>query len=212
YKYTHERKPLFIMLALILIGVGFIFSFFNDLLDFLAINIEWLDTTAAYTLPLQAIGLFIFTGIYLSDIDYLYRLPHDVFLLMVLTKAGIPLHTVKLKTRRKVEIEGDLLSGLLSAINNVFEEIFKSKAVIRNISSKEIHLMMEPGEHIITVTITDKVSFFLSKALKRYTKEFETMFAKSIKAQNQDIATYYEAINLVKPIFPFFIIDKVIKV
>ena len=127
YKYTQEKKPIFIAVALALVGVGFVFSFFKDFLDYIHINVEWLDSAAQFTMPLQAIGLFIFTIIYLVDIDYLYRLPNDNFMLIVATTGGLPIFTVKLKTRNQVKIEGDLLSGLLSAINSVFEEIFKSK-------------------------------------------------------------------------------------
>ncbi len=210
YRYTRERKPLIISVALGLIGISFLFSVLKDCFDFFHTTVEWLEPIASYSIAFQALGLFIFTSIYLLDIDYLYRLPNDVFMLMVLTKSGIPLHTVKLKTRRKVEIEGDLLSGLLSAINNVFEELFKTKTTIKNISSKEVHLLMETGDRIVSVVITDKISFFLDTALKRYTREFEKRFSESLKLKSQDLAKYYEAINLIKPIFPFFKVDKVI--
>lgn len=210
YKYTHEKKPLIIVSALGLVGVGFCFSFLADLFDFLDYKVSWLGPIADYTIAIQALGLFIFVIIYITDINYIYRLPNDVFMLMVVTKAGLPLHRVKLKTRREVVIEGDLLSGLLSAINNVFEEIFKTHATIHNISSKEIHLLMEPGKWIVSVVISDQISYFLTKALKRYTRAFEERFSKELKERIQDVSTYQDAIDLIKPIFPFFIVDKII--
>ncbi|MHA1265411.1 MAG: hypothetical protein ACTSRS_09275 [Candidatus Helarchaeota archaeon] len=210
YQYTSEKKPLIIAIALGLVGVGFVFSFLADLFDFLSISVSWLGPMADYTMVIQALGLFIFTIIYLIDIDYLYRLPNDVFLLMVVTKSGIPLHTVKLKTRTAVEIQTDLLSGLLSAINNVFEELFQSKGYIKNISSEEIHLLMESGENTIAVVITDRISYFLDQALKRYIKEFEVKFKEEIDKKSQNLTDYQMAIDLIKPVFPFFIVDKVI--
>jgi len=209
YKYTREIKPVVIAVALGLIGIGFIFSFFNDILDFMQISVGVLENLAELTMPLQAIGLFIFTSIYLSDIDYLYRNPFDVFLLMVVTKAGIPLHTVKLKTRSQIDIEGDLLSGLLSAMNNVFEEIFKI-ATIRSISSEKIHIMMDPGKEIISIVISDKISYFLIEALKRYTKMFEEQFSTELKEKVRNTVQYKTAINLIKPVFPFFKVEKML--
>ncbi|MHA1276835.1 MAG: hypothetical protein ACTSQ8_06580 [Candidatus Helarchaeota archaeon] len=210
YRYTHEKKPIFITIALSLIGIGFVFSFLFDLFDYFNINVGWIKVAAEYTMPLQAIGLFIFTSIYLSDIDYLYRLPNDTFMLMVVAKSGVPLHSVKLKTRKQVKIEGDLLSGLLSAINNVFQEVFKVNSTIRKISSEEVHILLEPGSEIISIIITDKISYFLDIALKRYAREFEKMFSEELRAKTRDIAAYHDAIKLIQPIFPFFIIDKVI--
>jgi hypothetical protein len=210
YQYTHEKKPIFMAIALGLVGTGFIFSFLFDLFDFLNITVAWVGVVAEYTMPLQAIGLIIFTSIYLSDIDYLYRLPNDTFMLMVVARSGVPLHSVKLRTRKQVKIEGDLLSGLLSAINNVFEEVFKVSSTIRSISSKEIHILMEPGEEIISVAITDKISYFLDVALKRYTREFEERFGEELKNRIRDIAAYYDASKIIKPIFPFFIVESVV--
>lgn len=210
YQYTREKKPLIICIALGMVGIGFLISFVVDLYDFLDLNIGILGTIAGYTIAFQALGLSIFAIIYLTDIDYLYRLPNDVFMVMVVTKTGIPLHTVKLKTRRPVVIETDLLSGLLSAINNVFEEIFKTPSSIQNISSEQIHLLMESGEKVVGVAVTDNISYFLDEALKRYTKEFEEKFAEELSQRSQDIADYYNAIELIKPVFPFFIVEKVI--
>jgi len=208
YFYTRERKPMIFSFAMMLVGCGFILSLFSDYYDYIGSYPEWASTLDPLTNIVFVIGLLIFTITYLSDINYIYRLPNDIFMLMVLTKAGIPLYSVKLKSRKKVDIEGDLLSGMLSAINNVFEAIFQSEATIRSISSENVHLLMEPGEEIVSAVITDKPSFFLVQSLKRYTKEFETLFLQELKDKNRDIAIYRGASEIIKPIFPFLIIDK----
>jgi hypothetical protein len=211
YRYTREIRPLILAGALIIVSLGFIIAAFNDIYDFLPVPTpEFIGNLSALGNILPFLGLTAFTIVYLTNINYLYRLPNDVFLLMVVTRAGIPLHSVRLRTRAKVAIETDLLSGMISAINSVFSEVFKTQTTIRNISSEGLYILMEPGEkeQIMALVITDKVSFFLDKALKRYAKTFEQEFAVQLKNYVQDTAVYQTAITLIKPIFPFFIIDE----
>ncbi len=209
-QYTHEIKSIIFSISMAVIGSGFIIIGIKDYCDFFGISIPFVGYAVPLSNGLYAIGLIIFTITYVFDIDYIYRLPNDIFLLMVLTKAGIPLHTIKLKTRRQVDIESDLLSGLISAINNVFEEVFKSATTIQNISSEQVHLLMEPGEKIVCLVITDKLTYFLSRALKRYAIMFEKEFSTELNQKRQDTLTYRNAIKLIKPIFPFFKVDKIL--
>ncbi len=206
YKYTREVKPLIFSISLLIISAGFIIGACNDYFGFF--GLDWFSDIASVGIILPMLGLLIFTVLYLVNIDYLYRLPNDIFLLMVLTKPGIPLFSVKLRTRKRVKIEEDLLSGLISAVNNVFEEIFKTKSAIQNISGKEISLLMESAGKIVVLVITDKISHFLDLALKRYTKEFEVRFRNLLEEKIQDTVKYKDAIELLTPIFPFFIIEK----
>ena len=215
FLYTHEIKPIIFSVVMLLTIAGFIVS---ALVDFVPIFVspkpDWLTDIAPLGLVLQAFGLILFTVTYLTNIDYLYRLPNDIFLLMVTTTAGIPLHSVKFRTHREGQIEEDLLSGMLSAINSVFSEVFKEDSSIRNISSEGISVLMEPGneKQILALVITDKISYFLDKALKRYAKAFEKHFSQELAERIQDTVAYADAINLIKPIFPFFIIETDLKV
>ncbi len=210
YNQTYEIKPLIFSVTMILIGLGFVFTLLKDLYDFFSLSTPWLDILIPLSNAFIMIGLLIFTAVYVTEIDYLYRLPHQIFMLMVLTKSGIPLHAVKLKTKLNIEIEEDLLSGLISAISNVFEEVFQTKTFIRNISSKEMSLLIEPGEKIVCIIITNKVTFFLDQALRRYSTTFEEQFSQALQDKIQDTVVYRSAVDLLKPIFPFFKVDKVL--
>ncbi|MHA1650999.1 MAG: hypothetical protein ACTSYB_12460 [Candidatus Helarchaeota archaeon] len=210
YLFTRETKPIIFSIAMLIISIGFIFLGVKDCLDFFDISIPFVGYAVALGNAFFVVGLIIFTITYVFDIDYIYRLPHNVYLLMVLTRAGIPLHIVKFKTKRNIDHESDLLSGLISAINNVFEEVFRTTASIRKISSDDIHLLMESGEKVVCVLITDNLSFFLTRALKRYTKIFEQEFQLELEENIQDSVVYNKAVELIKPIFPFFKVDKVL--
>ncbi len=211
YLYTHEIKPIVFSISMVVISLGSFFIGFKDVLDFFYISIPFfLDYAVAVGNALFAIGIILFTITYVLDIDYIYRLPHNVYLLMVLTRAGIPIHTVKLQARRDVRIESGLLSGLISAVNSVFEEIFKTSASIQNISSREIHLLMNSGEEIVCLVITDKLSYFLNRAIKRYTRVFEEDFGSLLRERLQDTVAYDKAVELIRPIFPFFKVEKIL--
>ncbi|MEJ2279059.1 MAG: hypothetical protein P8Y70_15130, partial [Candidatus Lokiarchaeota archaeon] len=214
YLYTKEIRPLILSIALLFVGIGFIFSFLNDLpfifgvfnIDIPSSQVIMNVSEIANIFPL--IGIILFMLPYLINIDYLYRLPNDTYILMVLRKDGTPVHTVKFKTRNKVKIPEFLLSGMISAINGVFKELFKKEASIRTISSEGIHILLEPKGEILALIITDNISYFLRQGLKRYVRIFGKEFSKQLEQGESNILAYDRAINLLKSIFPFFIVKR----
>jgi len=213
YLYTKEIRPIILSAALILVGFGFMISMLNDIyfiIDVFGISVKAPDILSdlseiANVFP--SVGVLLFVITYLTNIDYIYRLPNDTYLLMVLTKEGTPLHSVHLKTRKKVVIQDVLLSGMISAINSVFMEVFKKDATVRNINSKGINIHLEPGKEILAIIITDNISYFLDQGLKRYVKSFEQKFSTELKKKVENLNVYENAIDLLKSIFPFFIVD-----
>ncbi|MHA1229571.1 MAG: hypothetical protein ACTSRP_00620 [Candidatus Helarchaeota archaeon] len=214
YIYTKEIKPILFCIALIFVDIGFIISFLNDyyfIANVFGVSLskpDIIDFFGSIGNVFPSVGIIMFVITYLVDINYIYRLPNDIYLLMVLTKVGTPLHTVKLKTRKKIRIEEVLLSGMISAINSVFKEIFKKDTVINEISSEGISIIMKAGDNILSLVITDKPTYFLEKALSRYVKAFEKEFEKEIKSGIKDLVVFDRAIDLLHSIFPFFIIEK----
>ncbi|TFF86625.1 MAG: hypothetical protein EU551_01055 [Promethearchaeota archaeon] len=214
YIYTKEIKPIILCIALIFVSIGFIISLLNDLYFILGvfdISIPTPDiigelSTIGNIFPF--IGIIMFAATYLSQIDYIYRIPNDTYALMVLTISGMPIHAVHLKTRKKVTVENVLLSGMISAINSVFKEVFKRETSIKNISSKGIDILLESGDKILALVITDKVSYFLDKGLKRYVRKFEKEFSRELEEGARDLVVYDRATKLLKSIFPFFIVDE----
>jgi len=215
YLYTKEIKPLALMVALIFVSIGFFISFLNDLyFIFSVFNIsinkpDIISTLEDISNIFPSIGIIIFVIIYITNIDYLYRLPYDVHLLMVLERGGgTPLYTVKLKTRNKIEIEDVLLSGLFSAINTIFQQVLQSKKIINVISSKEMSILIKGGKSIVTLVITSKNTYFLDKALARFVKIFEKEFEKELKEGERDLTIYERAHEIISIAFPFFILEK----
>ncbi|MBD3229487.1 MAG: hypothetical protein GF329_14985 [Candidatus Lokiarchaeota archaeon] len=214
YLYTKEIKPLILCIALIFVSMGFFISFLNDfdfILGVFDISIEipeFITELSGIANIFPSIGIMMFVITYLVNIDYLYRVPFNVYLLVVLTKFGTPLYGVELRSRKKIEIEKTLLSGMITAITNVFTEIFKTDATIRNITSKGIKILIEPGEEIEVMIITDKNTYFLSQGLKRFTKLFEKKYAEELEKGTRDLLKFKDATYFLKKVFPFFIIEE----
>ncbi len=209
YKFTKERKPVIFIVALILISLGYFISLLRDLNTYVNNPSEIVFAISEVSEYLKLLGLFMFIITYLLDVDYIYRLPFNIYILTVLYKDGNKIHTVRLKTSRKIQIEDVLLSGLISAINSVYSQTLETKSLIESISSKDASILLKSGEFITVVIVTDKGSAVLLNALERYVKEFEYKFHDLLKNQIVNMTAFESAKELIAAIFPFFQIESV---
>ncbi len=207
YKETKEIKPIIFSLAMALVSAGFIIISFGDYMSYFHVSPEWLTDIQDLGDIFPMTGLLLFLLVYLSDIDYIYRLPNNNYVLLVAYKTGTMIHFVRFKTRRPLRIQPDLLSGVLSAINSVFKSGLEVSADITSIASKRLTILLESGQNIVAAIVADKTPAILGKALKRYVMEFESKFAEEIKAQTGNVTPYEAALDLLKPVFPFFVVD-----
>jgi hypothetical protein len=213
YLYTKEKKPVVLAIALLFVGFGFIITFLVDLifiLNFFNINIDVPNVILVLSNlnnVFQLIGIMLFVIVYLINIDYIYRLPSDTYILMVLKEGGIPVHTIHLKTRNEVEIKEFLLSGMITAINNLFMEITKNRNPIQNILSQGINVLVQTGKEITAVLLTENISYFLNQGLKRYVKVFEKEFSKELECNEENVHEYDRGVKILESVFPFFIIE-----
>jgi hypothetical protein len=211
HRYTREIKSIILSIACGLLVVAFVPSLISGLLLFFGISLEPVSfLTPIFSNALPLLGLILFTVTYLSDVNWLYRLPHDTFLLIVTTPSGLPIYKVEFKTRKNIQIEESLLSGMLTAINSVFSELFQVKNTeIDSISSKGIQILMKPGsqQKIVALVITEKTTYFLDKALQRYANTFEREFSRELEANILNTTVYARAIEFLNTIFPFFVVD-----
>ncbi|NMC05492.1 MAG: hypothetical protein GYA24_09780 [Candidatus Lokiarchaeota archaeon] len=210
YRLTREPRSSWLSVAVILIGAGQALGLLKDLTDFFAPPGDFkniIGEIATYNDALALAGIILFTIVYVSNVDYIYRLPHDNFALMVSLKTGETIHFVRFKTRAKVDLNQDLLSGLLSTINSVFQSIMATSTSIKEISSRNATLLAESGRWIVATIITEKPSAILDEALNRYVDHFERMFSVRLGDKSTFVNDYDAARTLLKKIFPFFVVD-----
>lgn len=206
HRYATDTRSLIMLIALVLVGVGFLLAAFYELFVFLGIYKDFGEFNPLrllyYTLPL--IGLFLFLLCYITDIDYLYRLPIENYALTVSYKSGITIHTVHFKTRyEKIEIDKELLNGSIRNTNLLFNNILSSKSEIKNISSEDVAILMHSGRFITTKILANSVSVILDRSLQRYVEEFEKKFHKQLEAEDKLVSDFDSAIDLLKQIFPY---------
>jgi hypothetical protein len=162
--------------------------------------------TIGHVLPL--IGLLLFIIVYLTDIDYIYRMPFDTYSIIVAYRdSGNLIHASFLKTSKPLPIETHLVSGMLVAMNSLFGEIFRGKHVIQQITGANAALLFEGGEKILGIVVTERVSFYLGQSLRHYLKEFEQKFKSLINEKEANILKFQDARLLVEQCFPYCEID-----
>lgn len=207
YRYTKETKPIIFTIAIIIVSMGFIIISLSDYFSYFSTIPEWLASIGDLGDILPLTGLLLFVIVYISDVDYIYRLANDSYLLMISYKTGIPIHKVNIKNQKNVYIEDSLISGLLYTINSIFTNVLQVKTPIESISSKEATALMRSGKYIVATILTEKDSAILARALERYVKEFESRYEDILKVNDSEVSKFNSADDLLTRVFPFFIIE-----
>lgn len=207
YRYTKETRPLIMSIALIIVSLGFCIISASDYLSYFGATVDWLDNISILGDVLPLTGLLLFLLSYITDIDYLYRLPSDNYILMVSYKSGVTIHSVRFKTRsRHVEIDENLLSGLFTGITMVFKNVLESHEDVQSILSKDATILMQSGKYVTAIIVADNISAILDRSLKRYVEEFENKFQEKLESEDKLISDFDSATELLKPIFPYLVV------
>ena len=209
YKHTKERKAQIFIGALIFIGIGYVLALLKDMNSYFSVKSEFIEIISEPREILKTLGLFIFIITYLLDLNYIYRLPFNTSFLMVLKNNGAKIQSIRLKTERKVDVEDELLSGLISAINNLYIHSVKSKHSIESITSKDTIVLLYSGEYVTGVIVSDKASLILLKSLKKFTTEFEKRYHNLLERETTRIDVFNTSKDLVISSFPYFKIDRI---
>ncbi|MCE7742245.1 MAG: tetratricopeptide repeat protein [Candidatus Heimdallarchaeota archaeon] len=93
-------------------------------------------------------------------------------MLILLNEGGVPLFSQQFGTGKKVN--QILLSGFLSAINNIVQEVFSTKGSLRRIEHQNYLLIFQNIENIIVCYAFKGSSFSARKKLNYFTKQIET--------------------------------------
>ena len=208
FQYTKEGRSIALAISMATVGVGYSFLLIDNLnqyFDFIG-KIPEGATIVGGAFPV--IGLLIMVLSYVTNVNYLYRLPNDNYVLTVAYKSGVPIHTVKLHTlRKKVSIAQEMLTGLISAVSTMFRGTLQSEADIESITSKDATILVESGTHVVVIIVSDNVSATLSRALKRYVKEFEQRFHVELAQESVESTGFDPATSILTRVFPFFKVD-----
>ncbi len=207
-KIIWERKAFGLSATLLFSASAEFFTLSYWLARFLLIpGPTWWDDMRIISTAIDGIGKVLFFIILLTDVNYIYRMPFDVHILVVCYRtSGIPVYSARFKTQKPLEIEETLLAGLLTALNNVFREVGRKEISLENVAGPGLHFILKWGQDIVTLIVADCDTFFLRQAAKQFTFDFETRFQSQIKTETPNLDAYNSAAGLLETNFPFLTI------
>jgi hypothetical protein len=198
---TREYQPALLFLATSLDFVGTIFN----LVGYSALSPSLLATIIEFEgAAIWAVAIFAMLVTFLGDLDYVYRLPDNYYLLLVAYKnSGVMVHCVRFQSAREVSVEATLLSGFMTALNSLFGEALQSTGQIERVAAPDASLLMCTGRWVTAAIAGDNTPAVLARALRRYTHAFEERFADLLERQSPALNEFDGAVDLIPQVFPF---------
>ncbi|HMF32272.1 MAG TPA: hypothetical protein VKK79_12695, partial [Candidatus Lokiarchaeia archaeon] len=139
--------------------------------------------------------------------DYFYRLPFDVYLLLVMSRlTGLPVYEAVIKAEKPIQVDPPLLAGLFTAMNTIFQEIGHKQVALESVAGPGLRFLIEWGNEVATLVMTDRDTYYLRQAVKQFTRDFEAQYASQIKSGTPNLDAYNGAEEIIKRNFPFFTI------
>ncbi len=208
YRYTNEKRSLILLIGISLIGLGYSLTFIFDILYIYKPELFGVGNFYNIMLSLgnnvPMIGLVTIAILYAFNLSYIYRLPFDHYVLLVTYKSGLNILSVEFQTKYKnISIKEQLISGMLSAVNNIYKYVFDSHQLIDAINSKDLSIVMENGEYVSVIMVTQHPSGILKRGMRLFVKKFEATFHEALERTEQEIQFFENGRQIFTRIFPF---------
>lgn len=206
YRYTREKVALLLCIAVFIL----ISADFSGIFDYtgLALQVplpDWWQSLRGITTGISFIADFFIWGTFLIKRDYIYRLPFDVHMLLVMYRdSGLTTYEARFTAQHPIHIEGSLLAGFFTALNSVFEEVGRKEVSLEGVVGSGLHFILEWGKKIVTLVVTDQDTYYLRQAVKFFTRDFETCYEAKLEACTTEMGSFNQAADLIKKNFPFF--------
>lgn len=211
YKYTREIITFIQAISMVIIGLGFIIGFvggdifqktdFHDIADIVKI-----------------VGMLTFAIIYIIRIDFIYRLPVNVYFILVFTKIGLNVHISRMcvsskKTNNESQSTGtlineNLLSSLITAISGLLNESLGSTKELKAIIAEDRTIVMDTGLYSTCAVLCDRPTHFLNKSLSNLRKSVEITYQEKLTESTIIKEDFKDISELIKKNFPFLLVEK----
>lgn len=165
-------------------------------------------TTLADTIGV--IGLILLFLNYLSNLDYLYRLPFPIYQLIVYNNSGLCIYSRSVKTKgiQSIDIEEMLFSGLISAISSGIKESLGTSTELRYIDATDKHILLKIFKGLTVVIVSDSKSNLLLESLKTINSLIGDDFRKDINESIINVNKMNSYLDsIVKTAFPYVSIN-----
>ncbi|HUU78360.1 MAG TPA: hypothetical protein VMX55_08430 [candidate division Zixibacteria bacterium] len=206
YKFSKDKIILLQTLSMCVLAAGFIVGFVGgDIID----NTLFFDIGDG----VKILGMIIFTLIYAIFPDFIYRLPVNVYFILIFTKIGLNIHIGRVhdsfigskdsEEQERQIISENLLSSLITAISGLLNESLGSKKDLEGIIAADRSLILDNGESATCAILCDKSTYFLEKSLRNLRKAIETRYEGKLKNPVILKEDFLDADKLIRKSFPF---------
>ncbi len=212
YRFTREIVTLIQAISMVIIGSGFIIGFVGG--DIFRIT-DFHNIADA----VKIVGMLTFTIIYIVRIDFIYRLPVNVYFILVFTKIGLNVHISRMcvsnkKTNNVSQSNGtlineNLLSSLITAISGLLNESLGSTKDLKAIIAEDRTIVLDTGLYSTCAVLCDRPTHFLDKSLSNLRKSVEDTYQEKLSESTIIKEDFVEISELIKKSFPFLLFEKI---
>ncbi len=208
YKSNRESIVLSQAISLIIIAAGFLVGYIGG-------DLVKADGFLEYGDMVKIVGMLIFIIIYIIRIDFIYRLPVNVYFIMAFNYIGLNVLNIRTKNPTKGRINEEtaivnetLLSSLITAISNLLSESLGSKKPLQRIVSEDRTIVLDSGPLATCAVLCERPTFFLVRSLRNLRKAIEKTYKEELSKPVVLKSNFKEAYSLIEENFPFLILEK----
>jgi len=111
---------------------------------------------------------------------------------IVMSQTGIPVYTNY--TTDKLKSDSALISGLISAVSAMLDEVSQSQGFLKTIQREDFSLLFEPIPHYLIVSIVDKETFEARQNLEKFaTKTAQLLTKYDLEPYNGSIPPEFDS-------------------
>jgi len=131
----------------------------------------------------------LLTSNYITNPDYLYRIPKPLYLIALFNSTGITLYsrTVKTKSIDVDKIPTQVISGIITATSLVMKEGFGEGAYLKVVESTRHTLLFSVRDELTAMILAEQPSYFVKKSLDNFLKFIPDDLVKKLEESTTNV-------------------------
>lgn len=207
YAITKEKRSLIFSLSMMTVSLVLIIGMLADL----NLLIEELLFISDYRGLFFTIPLMVLVFVYLYDLDFIYRLPYNVYAILFFDRnSGLTVYGASYKMLKEGYIDDQLTTGTIVALNAFIKESLGQKENLDKLLTTDKTISFSTSESFMAAIIADKDTYFLKRSLDVTLKQFEIKYAEKIQGVI-NTSEFSSAKKIIERNFPYLVFVKQIE-
>ena len=160
---------------------------------------------------ISLLGVIGFVITYLTNLDYIYRIPSPVYHILGFDTTGVCFYNKKVKTRgfELKPLQEILLTGVLSAISSLFKDAFQENIFLEQLLSSKYTILLEfsKTDRFAFAIIAAKPTWYVMQSLKQLMKYLEATNKVNTFQLRPGLVDLHKAEDIISPLiekaFPY---------